>query len=278
MPIDPFVFEELNMNHFFRTLTRWLVVSLILLATSALVMRAHAADASVPATVSEPCAVSAEVVHIVLSGPVDLQVRAAASPSCLIRGDARRVGKVAIRQDGQTLHIGTKGLFIAFGQHTPTRVELTVPNLNSLQVSGSGDAWVQGFRGAQVSLVQSGAGDVRFEGSYAQWNLNLHGSGDLRAQLGQAERVDLLVQGSGDARLGGHAHSLSARLQGSGDVWAEDLHAREVDLQLQGSGDARVWAEERLQARLSGSGDAHVQGNPGKRNVERTGSGEVFWE
>jgi hypothetical protein len=254
-----------------RTGIAMLILAIVLIALSAGLMRAHA---GVVAT--ENRAVDAQVVNLVMSGSIDLVLQQANAPSMVIKGEGSMLPRVITKVEGNTLFVGTRGLIITTRQ--PLIVELSLPNLEKLQLQGSGDAMVTGFRGANLNLEARGSGDLRFEGDYQQIKASSGGSGDLKLVVLNNDKLEIALAGSGDASVKGQSKMLSARLSGSGDLDTASLKAGEVSLDTTGSADARVFAMKEIKIHASGSGDVTVLGNPLKRNVDRSGSAEIHWQ
>lgn len=270
------------MKNILRTGATLLALSVALTAASVVFMRAHAGTAlAAEATASagsENRPVAANVVNVVMSGPIDLILRQAATPELLIKGDPKLVARVTTRVEGNTLYVGTRGIFISIGSHQPARIELNLPALEKLQLQGSGDGNVKGFRGNKIELSLRGSGDLVFDNDYQQVQAGLNGSGDLSMTLLNSDNVDLSILGSGDAVVKGQAKVFNAKIGGSGDLDATALKAGVVSLNSMGSSDAKIFATQELKLKMMGSGDVRIFGNPAKRNVERMGSGEVRWD
>lgn len=254
-----------------RTGIAMLILAVILIALSAGFMRAHA---GVVANENRP--VDAQVVNIVMSGPIDLVLQKASTPSMLIKGDASMLSRVTSKIEGNTLFLGTRGLIITTRQ--PLIVELSLPNLEKLQMQGSGDSSVKGFSGINLNMETRGSGDLRFEGEYQQIKAISAGSGDLKLVVLNNDKLEIALQGSGDAFVKGQSKILNAKLSGSGDLDAASLKAGEVTIDSTGSANSRVFAIKEIKVHASGSGDISILGNPPKRNVERAGSAEIHWQ
>ena len=254
-----------------RTGIAMLILAVVLIALSASFMRAHA---GVVANGNRP--VDAQVVNIVMSGSIDLVLQQASTPSMLIKGDASMLSRVTSKIEGNTLFLGTRGLIITTRQ--PLIVELSLPNLEKLQMQGSGDSNVKGFRGNILNMETRGSGDLRFEGEYRQVKAISTGSGDIKLVVLNNDQLDITLQGSGDAFIKGQSKILNAKLSGSGDLDAASLKAGEVTFDSTGSANSRVFASKEIKVHASGSGDVTVFGNPLKRNVDRAGSAEIHWQ
>lgn len=270
------------MKNILRTGIGMLALSVVLTAASVVFIKAHAAttgaDAASSAEFSEKRSIDAGVVNVVISGPIDLNLRQSSTPELLVKGGAKLVEHVTTRIEGNTLYVGTRGIFISIGSRQSTRVELGLPNLEKLKMEGSGDGAVKGFRGNRIELSMHGSGDLIFDGDYVQVQSSSNGSGDLVLRIGNADRVELSSQGSGETVAKGQTKVLNARLTGSGDLDASMLRATQANVTSMGSSDTKVFASQDIKLKLMGSGDVVVFGKPAARDVQRMGSGEVRWD
>ncbi len=138
-------------------------------------------------------------------------------------------------------------------KHSPD-IELTIPDIESAAIHGSGDMDIGRVDGKSLKLA-------------------VHGSGDLRCE-GKTEQLTVRIAGSGDVRLNGVAEQLLVEIRGSGDVHGFDCKASNVSVTIHGSGDARVHAIDALNVVIHGSGDVQYKGNPQVNQVIK-GSGDV---
>jgi hypothetical protein len=129
---------------------------------------------------------------------------------------------VDVHKSGSTLYVGLKS---GFGiSTTQLKVEVTMPNLTNLQLSGGAQA-----SGQNLNLVT---------------NLGIDFSGGSRATLtGQA--VDLTVSGSGGSNIN-----------------LQDLQVQNARVDLSGGSQAKVNASGRLDVNLSGGSQLHFRGSP----------------
>ncbi len=225
---------------------------------------------------SESRNIDAMATVVDLNGPIDLILMQGQTASLKVRGEQRSLANVETIQDGRDLHIGTKGMLL--NPRHRLQVQLVLPSLEELVVRSSGDTKVTGFNGERLELQLHGSGNVNFTGRYRELNAAANGSGDLTVNAGSTENVQLEVMGSGQITASGSCKTLSADLTGSGDLNARHLAADEVTVNLKGSGTTHVFAKQSADLTLRGSGDIRVLGNPDRRNITRTGSGEVSWE
>jgi Putative auto-transporter adhesin, head GIN domain len=108
-----------------------------------------------------------------------------------------------------------------------------------------------------------GGDDVVVEASVPELNgIEASGSGDIEVDGIDAGAFELVSDGSADIALAGTAARLAVSLDGSGDADLADLTAREARVDVSGSGDAEVRADERLEVAVDGSGDVRYHGDP----------------
>jgi len=169
-----------------------------------------------------------------LAGSSPVTVVVGAPQSVVVHADSNLLGDVTTRVVSGTLVIGTTGSFTA---HSPMSVEVRVPALTALHLSGSGLMSVTGIKTPALTVTLSGSG--------------------LLTATGTATRLDVTLDGSGKAQLD--------------QLTASDAHAV-----LSGSGVIQVTATTSLDAAIPGSGVIFYGGNPPQVTTSVTGSGAVM--
>lgn len=106
-------------------------------------------------------------------------------------------------------------------------------------------------------------------------SIQVRGSADIVLQDLRQRNLDLSVRGSGDIQASGTVDVLNVEIAGSGDVDASELAARSASLSIAGSGDIEAYVTQQVHARIAGSGDIKVRGNPSIRDHAVAGSGKV---
>jgi hypothetical protein len=169
-----------------------------------------------------------------LAGGNNVTVRVGGERSVVVRGDDNLLSRVTTQVENGDLIIGqTPG---SFETKSPTRVEVSIPSLDNLMLTGSGILSVTGIEAENVAVTLSGSGIVRASGT--------------------ATRLDVDLPGSGEAQL-------------------KKLVAREVNAVVSGSGLLLITATARLDASVPGSGAILHSGNPGDVTTSITGSGAI---
>jgi Putative auto-transporter adhesin, head GIN domain len=168
-----------------------------------------------------------------LAGSSKVTVVVGGRQSVVVHADSNLLGRVTTRVAGGTLLIGTTG---SFTTRTPMSVDITVPVLAAVTLSGSGQLSVTGISTPVLTV-------------------SLPGSGSLDAS-GTTTRLDVTLDGSGQAQL-------------------RELTARDVHAVIAGSGLILVTATASLDASVPGSGAIVYGGNPPRVTSSVTGSGAV---
>jgi hypothetical protein len=170
---------------------------------------------------------------IVVRGFADVHARIGAERRVSVTTDDNLIDKVRTEvRDGALVVDLERG---SYEFRSGVVVEVTVPELERLEISGSGDASLDG--------------------------LACHG-------------LKLSVSGSGNVTANGTVDALTADVSGSGDIDASRVVARAATVSISGSGDIEVQASETLDANISGSGDVRYRGSAAVRS-HVSGSGEV---
>lgn len=225
--------------------------------------------------VTESRNVTAEVTNVEVSGPINLELRRGDAPSLTIRGEQRLLANIEAEQDGARLSIGLTGMVLH--HRRPIEVELVLPKLENLEVSGSGRNFVSGFSGERVAIYKRGSGTLNFDGRYADLTLSTQGSGRAEIKGGNPARMSVEMIGSGTTTLVGSTRELHAEKDGSGELDMRDVAAETATVEQRGSGTSSFTATREAVLTLTGSGSMSVYGNPAKRSVARHGSGAIVF-
>ena len=196
---------------------------------------------------------------------------------------------------GGTLILGTKPN-TSFTNTKPILYKLTVKDLKSVKLSGSGDATLSPLKTDELSATVSGSGSVKFSTVTVSnaLTLTLSGSGGIRADSldshdthitvsgsGRIEvpglstgTIDAVLSGNGNVTVAGKADSQTVNASGSGSYKADNLESKQAQVVLPGSGHLTINASDKLDVTISGSGSVTYLGNP-TLSQRITGSGTV---
>ncbi len=139
--------------------------------------------------------------------------------------------------------------------HKSVTFRLTVPSVEGLEITGSGNVNAEGMRLERCTLVLRGSGALRFRG-------------EVKGALSS------LITGSGTIECRGSAASHEIRISGAGSVNAAECDAGSASVRITGSGGVTVRARDELDVSITGSGGVTYRGEP-KLQSRITGSGRV---
>ena len=92
-------------------------------------------------------------------------------------------------------------------------------------------------------------------------SVELSGAGTINAET-EASTIDTILSGAGTVRLSGETTTQHVTLDGSGTVEAFDLTTDETSVLLTGEGTVNVTANEQLNVDLLGAGAVFYKGDP----------------
>jgi hypothetical protein len=148
------------------------------------------------------------------------------------RGDAWRVTVDApvelheylrVERDGDELELGLDGGWRLGGgwgrDSNALEATITMPALEGLELSGASTLSFSGFEGRELSIVSSGASEVRANASrYDDLRLVLSGAGSAELEDLTATNADVTVSGAADVRLRMGGGRLTGNLSGASNL------------------------------------------------------------
>jgi Putative auto-transporter adhesin, head GIN domain len=191
-------------------------------------------------------------------GGQQVEVITARATTVRALGDTAALDTLSIDSRNRVLTIRTVALSGSGASATtrkPARVIVTLPQLRTILLIGSGAASVAEMRGPQVAAA-------------------LTGSGALSIRKISADQASLKLAGAGTIKVAGKVQNLDINAKGSGDLEGESLFASDLKLNSASSGKLALSASRSAALTVSGSGEVVVIGNPAC-TVQNTGSGSV---
>jgi carbon monoxide dehydrogenase subunit G len=167
-----------------------------------------------------------------------------------------------------------EGLSVSGSGNLTGEGKFKVDNLD-LNVSGSGNLTIAATADGEVEADVSGSGRLEVSGSCKTFDSDVSGSGRVVMNMNVYENATLGISGSGKIEGKGSAGILRAEISGSGHVAALNLEANKCVVRISGSGDVEITVKNELDANISGSGTVSYRGNPDKVNSNASGSGKV---
>ncbi|OJY90842.1 MAG: hypothetical protein BGP13_12585 [Sphingobacteriales bacterium 40-81] len=108
-------------------------------------------------------------------------------------------------------------------------------------------------------LSTKGSGDIDVKGAFEHtpfFDASISGSADISIENAVAEKLQLSISGSGDFNSFGFS-------------------IKEADVKISGSGDVEITVNEKLKAKISGSGNIYYKGDPAVIDDNISGSGKL---
>jgi len=189
------------------------------------------------------------------SGSIDIEINSGDAISVSVENDDNLLQYVVTEVKNGALNVYYEDGYSINNDHV--KVYVTVPSLDKVGVSGSGDITTQGI------LKNS-----------KQIEMNVSGSGSIKAAV-DAPAIDISVSGSGDVSVSGHTKDFTSSTSGSGDINCGGLESENARVKIIGSGNAHVFASVHLSVDIVGSGDVYYRGNPSSPEIHTAGSGSV---
>jgi hypothetical protein len=176
----------------------------------------------------------------------------------VIEGDKRILDEIETVVSGDRLTIRKDNWRFSFNNDERVTINLTMPEIEGLGVSGSGKAQITDpVKADHLSLSVSGSGKLMTADlNVDDFNCGISGSGDVI--LGSGGSID-----NGDISI-----------SGSGGFSGEEIEIDHLEISISGSGNCHCRAGDSLEAHVSGSGNVTYIGNP-KVDARVSGSGHV---
>jgi Putative auto-transporter adhesin, head GIN domain len=166
----------------------------------------------------------------------DIEVKVGESQSLSLAADDQQISKIVTEVRGDTLIISMRGEYDSYKTKSSPRATITIPQLKSLSLVGTGNATVTNLQGQDFNLS---------------------------------------IVGTGDATIAGSVDKVLVSLSGTGNAKLDSLKVREANVNVTGTGDAKVNVSGILTAAASGTGDIVYVGSPKIVRKSNTGTGNI---
>ncbi len=186
---------------------------------------------------------------------------------------------IEVSKVGGTLKIYLKPrhIFTDFTLGAKTlRVEITMPALYGLNLSGASKGTVTGFKSSKdFNLNVSGASSLDIDDmEVGDAEVEVSGASKVTGSV-NASDVRFEVSGASEVELEGSANNIILTASGASKVKLADLPLNNADVKLSGASEATVNAKGRLDTALSGASRLYFQGNPTMGNISVTGASTI---
>ncbi|RPE13041.1 DUF2807 domain-containing protein [Chitinophaga lutea] len=194
---------------------------------------------------------------LILDGPLEVRLKQGLHRPVVIEAEDNVMRFVETVSSGPTLRIKIRNN-VNLKRFKTIRVYVESEKYRKVVFSGSG------------SITGNGTDTIRA----TYFGLEINGSANASLRV-DANEVRTGIYGSGDVSLIGRGDEYSSEISGSGNIEAAGLQTVNANIRISGSGDHHIWVTNRLDGRISGSGDIRYKGTPATVNSSVTGSGKI---
>jgi hypothetical protein len=193
-----------------------------------------------------------------ISGSYDVYITQGATESVKVEAPDDEMDRIITEVQGGVLKVYNKrgDWNWSWGSHKKTLVYVSIKDVNSIVLSGSGNVYFK--EGISANTLK----------------LRVSGSGDVFGKL-TVTTLEAGISGSGDMKLSGRADNTTVTVSGSGDYTAKELATVNTAIRVSGSGDATINVSQKLDASVSGSGDIRYTGGATQVATATHGSGSI---
>ncbi len=191
--------------------------------------------------------------RVLLRGGFEIMLKESAVNQVTITTDENLMDLIEVSNDGDLLEINS---IERLRPSDGTKILIEYQVLEGLEVAGAAEVRAENsITGRDLEILMSGAGDI---------NLDL----DLQS-------LQIEVSGAGSVDLSGMVERQEVHMSGAGSYDAEDLLSHSCIISISGVGGAKVFADETLDAQVSGVGGVEYFGNPPDVRREVSGLGSI---
>jgi hypothetical protein len=221
-----------------------------------------------------------------------LDVTYADTCSVTITASDRVMKRVHVSKTGGILKISMDGWWW-FWRGKP-RATITMPVLQSLDVSGASGGTVSGFKsGNDFILRLSGASSLDIDMETGDFDALVSGASDLGADMKvakldctasgsstisgsiNADSSGIKLNGASDARLAGSTGNLVLSCSGSSSAKLASFSVTDADIDLSGASNADVDVSGKMDVTLSGASSLNYYGNPTTGKMDISGESDI---
>jgi hypothetical protein len=150
-----------------------------------------------------------------LAASNNVVIHVGGKPSVVVKGDHNLLDRITTEvQSGALVVSSTLG---SFTTKSPMSVEVDVPTLSAITLTGSGNIVVAGLEAESLEVTMPGSGTLTGSGSAEQLDVTVSGAGLVHFTSLVANDVRALVSGSGSLFVTA-TRSLDASVSGSGAI------------------------------------------------------------
>ena len=180
-----------------------------------------------------------------------------ATYSVVVRFDSSFEQRLEVVKEGNTLKIGLKdeggGVRIQAGTR---EVEITMPELTGLDLSGASQGTISGFKSTKALEV------------------GLHGGSSLQGDV-EAGDASFAAAGGSNATLSGSGQNVTVAAEGGSTIDLSKFSSTDTNVSAGGNSEVTVNASGRLDAQADGDSTVYYLGSPTLGTIDTSGSSTI---
>jgi hypothetical protein len=176
---------------------------------------------------------------------------------------------IDVSKTGNKLKIGMDNLF--FGFPRSPRVQITMPELRGLYLSGASQANITGFKSSQdFDLTLSGASELNMNMETGNFLCEISGASEVTGYV-KATSFDIVLSGASKIKVNGSSEDTKINASGASQIDMADFTVNNADISFSGASDGSLNINGRMDVSLSGGSLLEYGGNPTLGNFNLTG-------
>jgi hypothetical protein len=192
--------------------------------------------------------------EVVCNGSFEVTVLPGDTYEVVVDAESNIIQYIQTSVAGGRLYIDTENNR-CINNSIPVIITVYAPEVDGLDLNGSGSIWASGLYVDNLFLNISGSGNI-----------------DVNAD---ALHIEATISGSGSIDINGVTETSDLSISGSGNIFAYGLMQDDCQATISGSGNIYVTVNQVLDGKISGSGNIYYKGNPNVyQNI--SGSGRIL--
>ena len=198
--------------------------------------------------------------RVKLSNAISVNIVQGDEQSVVINADESIINKVKTEVNGSLLSVYIDEDWLKRNFRSKSHkvvVDITVPELTALDVSGACNVDVKGFRNENFTMKASGASNVVIDDFIVK------------------EISSFEASGASNVKIFGKGEKVIIRASGASDVISKNFAANIADVHASGASDVNVTAYDEIRVDCSGASDVDYYGGPKAVDISSSGASDV---
>jgi hypothetical protein len=190
---------------------------------------------------------------------------------------APRVENVRVEKNGDVLRVYRDASIWCGPFNAESKVEITLPNLTAVELSGASHGTVSGFdQTSDLDVRVSGASHLELANTaVGDFTADVSGASRLNGEVESDGQTGLVISGASRVDLNGSASEVKVSASGASRAALIDYTVENADVTLGGASHGEVNLTGRLDANISGASRLNYRGTPELGTVQTSGSSTV---